>query len=52
MASTLKDFIRDWWRGYSQADLDSYRAKMAEPTWLGKVIPVTKRELRAMMDNS
>lgn len=47
----IRNALRDWRRGYSQADLDSYRAKMVEPSWPGKIVPVTKRELRAMLDN-
>lgn len=39
--------IRDWWRGWSAADLDSVLRKVAEHRGAGEMIAVTQRELRA-----
>ena len=48
--SSLKDFIRDWWRGYSDADVASVCRKMSENSRLGAVIPITERESKALRD--
>jgi hypothetical protein len=42
------NMIKDWWRGYSDDDLDSILNKLVDnSTHPGRIIPVTERELRA-----
>jgi hypothetical protein len=43
--------VRDWWRGYSFADLESVHRKMHENRRPGAVIPVTDGEMRALRDH-
>jgi hypothetical protein len=45
-----KAWLRDWWRGYSESDRLSVLAKMSGDKRPGAVIPVTRRELRALLD--
>jgi len=45
---TLWKALRDWWRGYSWADVESVHRKMYENRRPGAVIPVTDREMRAL----
>lgn len=47
----MRQWLRDWWRGYSDADVRNVAAKMRvafrEP---GGVTPMTRAELRAHID--
>ena len=43
----LQNFIRDWWRGYSNEDIASAIRKMEGPHEPGSIVPVSNRELRA-----
>lgn len=47
---TLRERIRDWWRGYSDADIASLRAKFEANRRPYAVIPVTNAEMRALND--
>lgn len=44
----LRVAIRDWWRGYSDADRESYLRKTAPGRYPpGSIVRVTRRELRS-----
>ena len=47
----LRQWFRDWWRGWSDADLASVRVKMASPKKPGEVSWLTAREWRAFVAN-
>jgi hypothetical protein len=49
MNSSLK-YVKDWWRGYSDADRLSAMAKMSGDKSPGGLIYVTEREMRALAD--
>ena len=46
----IKTWLRDWWRGYSDADVMTLLAKMEKGKSMkpGSVIELTNREARAM----
>jgi hypothetical protein len=46
----IKQVLRDWWRGYSEADVLSVCAKLKRETRPGAVIPITQREEKALRD--
>ena len=46
----LTERIRDWWRGYSEADVDSLLAKLQGERRPYAIIPITAREMRAICD--
>jgi hypothetical protein len=45
--NAAKAWLRDFWRGYSEADVDSVIAKLKAETRPGAIVLVTRRELRA-----
>ena len=45
---SLIERIRDWWRGYSLADVESVRRKMSGPREPWAIIPVSHEEMRAL----
>lgn len=45
----IRTAIRDWWRGYSDADIASAAQKMRGPHRPGGILRVTNRELRAIV---
>jgi hypothetical protein len=56
---TFLQRIKDWlsgqpkrFRGYTEADVESYKAKRSAPSWHGKVIELTRAESLAMRDGS
>lgn len=44
---TIAVRIRDWWRGYSDADAQSWGAKYEGPFYPGRVFRLTEAEHRA-----
>lgn len=43
--------LRDWWRGYTDADIASVEAKLSvDPAGPGRVTWVTDAEMRALRD--
>jgi len=48
--NTAMRWLRDWWRGYSEADVLSVCAKMTNDARPGAVIPITTREQKALRD--
>jgi hypothetical protein len=46
----LKWLLRDWWRGYSDADLRSLYWKLDEVAPAGSIIQLTNREYAAFLD--
>lgn len=49
MITMIKIAIRDWWRGYTTADILSIRLKMNEDLRPGDLVPVTSGELKALI---
>ena len=45
---TIKERIRDWWRGYRDDDIDSAWAKWSNAA-LGACVPMTNREAQAFL---
>ena len=43
----LFEFLRDWWRGYSDADIASAAEKMSKQVGPGQWTEVTDREFKA-----
>lgn len=42
--------LRDWWRGYTDADMESMQNKLQEEHEAGSVIPLTPQEYAAFRD--
>ncbi len=43
-------WLRDWWRGYSDEDIQSACRKiLATPDFPGTIIPMTQREIEALV---
>lgn len=49
MTDKLKIMLRDWWRGFTDADRQSAIGKTYGPHQPGGIIPVTHAELRALI---
>lgn len=48
---SMRKRIRDWWRGYSDADIESLREKMIASSlkYPGAITPVTPVEMKALL---
>lgn len=45
--------LRDWWRGYTYADVLAVHEKFRSFKYkTGEIVPITQRELRALCDPS
>lgn len=44
------DKLRDWWRGYSDQDVESVISKMRVDKRPGGVVLITNREMMALSD--
>jgi hypothetical protein len=50
--NTVYTRLRDWWRGYSEADVESVRNKIHANRIPGTIIPITAREQKAISSDA
>lgn len=49
---TQREALRDWWRGYTDADMESARAIFARTYPPGAFIEISQGEMRAIASSS
>lgn len=47
----MTSWLKDWWRGYSDVDIENVRRRVAESASPGSAIGMTSREYLALVEN-